>query len=220
MPSMGQPQVTIRLVLQSMLGRTSNMKQILSVTLLKSLREVWYRFANVTSIHGLKFVMDKQGNACSRYVWIDDFVVISVEIFAVFGQNNMDAAHARWLRGLDHPRGDLLATVQEQSDTSERRIIACAAQPADSAGHHVLPDQSRRLVKRLLAHRSIVSLDVQLFTIGFNILIQSRDEGFFRRISRAIRCSNFSAIRLASSITSATKWTSCSTWTMCFSSTI
>lgn len=36
------------------------------ILLFRALKLVWYQFAEITSIHGLKFIMDKQGNMFTR----------------------------------------------------------------------------------------------------------------------------------------------------------
>lgn len=36
------------------------------VLLFRALKLVWYQFAEMTSIHGLKFIMDKQGNVFTK----------------------------------------------------------------------------------------------------------------------------------------------------------
>lgn len=63
--------VNLNLVLQFVLGLACKMKLHSAGLLRKSLSDEWHRFAASTSIHGLKFVMDKQGNAFSRYCGID-----------------------------------------------------------------------------------------------------------------------------------------------------
>lgn len=60
----------------------------------------------------------------------------------------MDAADARRLRCVQFAGGNVLAALQEQSDATERGIVACAAESAHTSGPHVLPDKPRGFAER------------------------------------------------------------------------